>query len=52
MKGAGGRVIELPKHKDSHPNGGMKMLDEGNILPGAFKEVCGKLAKKLVLGEF
>jgi hypothetical protein len=33
MKGPGGRIIEMPKHQSHHPNGGMKILDEGNLLP-------------------
>jgi hypothetical protein len=41
---------EKPRHKYAHPKGGMNLYDEGNIIPAAFKDYCGKIANKIIKG--
>ena len=43
---------QYPRHKLSHPSGGLNLLDEGNVIPAAFKEVLGKLSQKFKEGDF
>lgn len=40
------------RHPDSHPNGGLHLKDEEGVVPKAFKEVLGKLAKKFASADF
>jgi hypothetical protein len=41
-----------PRHTQAHPNGGLILLDEGNIMGSALKDIFGKLAKKMAKGQF
>eukprot|EP00347_Sterkiella_histriomuscorum_P017855 403347716 len=43
---------QYQRHKLAHANGGLILLDEGNIIPQAFKEILSKLGKKMMKGEF
>lgn len=39
------------RHKLANPRGGIQLLDEGGIIPGAVKEVAGKVAAKVLKGD-
>ena len=39
--------VEMVRHKLAHPKGGMNLYDEGNVVMGAFKDIVGKVAKKI-----
>jgi hypothetical protein len=45
---------EMPacRHKLAHPKGGLAMLDEGGIIPGAIKDMFAKVTSKIVKGDF
>lgn len=36
------------RHKLAHPKGGMNLIDEGNVIPGAVKDFMGKVANKII----
>ena len=40
------------RHKLAHPKGGIQMLDETGVIPGAVKELAGKITNKLIKGDF
>jgi hypothetical protein len=40
------------RHKLAHPKGGLSMLDEGGIIPGAIKDTFYKVTGKIVKGDF
>jgi hypothetical protein len=40
--------VEIIRHKLAHPKGGMNLIDEGNVVMTAFKDVVSKIAKKIV----
>jgi len=42
---------EVIRHKLAHPKGGMNLTDEGNVVKTAFKDMAGKLAKKIARGQ-
>lgn len=41
-----------PRHKFGNHKGGMNLVDEGNIIPGAVKDIVGKVANKIVKVQF
>ena len=41
---------EKPRHKYAHPKGGMKLYDEGNVIPQAVKDYSTKIASKIIKG--
>ena len=45
---------EMPtcRHKLANPKGGITMLDEGGIVPGAIKDVAAKITNKIIKGDF
>lgn len=45
---------EMPacRHKLAHAKGGLAILDEGGIIPGAIKDTFSKIASKIVKGDF
>ena len=43
---------EFSRHPLAHANGGLQLVDEGNIIPQAFKDVLSKIALKFTKGEF
>jgi hypothetical protein len=40
------------RHKLAHPKGGLAMLDEFGIIPGAIKDMFSKVTSKIVKGDF
>jgi len=40
------------RHKLAHPKGGLMLIDEGNMVPVAFKEFTTKVAKKIAKADF
>lgn len=45
---------EMPtcRHKLANPRGGIHLLDEGGIVPGAVKDIVGKITNKIIKGDF
>jgi hypothetical protein len=45
---------EMPtcRHKLGHPKGGINLLDEGGIVPGAIKDTVAKITNKIIKGDF
>ena len=45
---------EMPscRHKLAHSKGGLAILDEGGIIPGAIKDTFSKITSKIVKGDF
>ncbi|CDW73094.1 UNKNOWN [Stylonychia lemnae] len=43
---------QFPRHRLAHKNGGIVLIDEGNVIPQAFKELLSKIGKKILKGEF
>jgi len=39
------------RHKLGHPKGGIRMLDEGGVIPGAIKDMAAKITNKIIKGE-
>lgn len=48
----GNATDEKPRHPFANPKGGMSLQDEGNVIPAAFKDFMGKIANKIVKGQF
>ena len=44
--------MPICRHKLAHPKGGLAMLDEGGIIPGAIKDTFYKVTGKIVKGDF
>lgn len=42
----------FPRHPMAHPNGGMTMTDESNLVSKAVKDILGQVAKKMAKGQF
>lgn len=40
------------RHKLGHPKGGIQLLDDGGVIPGAVKDMAGKITSKLIKGDF
>ena len=40
------------RHRLGHPKGGLMLIDEGNIIPEAAKDIMSKVANKLLKMEF
>jgi len=43
---------QIKRHPLAHPTGGLILVDEGNVIPKAFKSVMKKVAGKMAKGEF
>lgn len=46
--------VEMPtcRHKQAHPKGGLNLLDQDGIVPGAIKDTVAKITNKLIKGDF
>ncbi len=40
------------RHKLANPKGGLQILDEGGVIPGAVKDLASKITNKLLKGDF
>lgn len=39
------------RHELAHEKGGMRLHDEGNVIPGAVKDFLGKVANKIIKAQ-
>jgi hypothetical protein len=44
--------LPVCRHKLGYPKGGISMIDDGNIISGAAKDLIAKVAAKVSKGEF
>jgi hypothetical protein len=42
---------KVERHRLAHPKGGINLYDEGNVSMTAFKDLMGKIAKKIVKAQ-